>query len=549
MKSRDRKYFMCSVFALLNTPGIIWYSILAILYSALIVLIPFLTGTFVNALVYGGSPFVIFLGLSCVAFAAWLLNIWTRYMIQNIARQKELDLQFRLLAAFQSMKPEAIDRYKNGEVAMKFFRDAGMASVFLSNHYPTLLGAGTSIFFALAMVLYKNPLIALLYLIFLPLMAVILFPYTKRFRRLNHAIRTLYDKSMNGIFEFMQIFPFLKSLNAGERYANYPKARFKSFRKLNCKNDRCAVCFECINKFILFLGEYSILGVAGWFAWKKAIPVGDIVIFQMLFLSVLNAFSGLFQLLPTFESTAESIRSMNELLKSEDTEDIESGEAISSANGDISIQHVSFAYPCSERMILHDFSCHIKSGYIIAVTGVNGTGKTTFLRLLMGYLEPQSGSIMIAGKNLALLQKKSFRRRIASVFQDSLLITGSLRDNITLKNRDYTETDITEAIQLSGTDSIVKRMPNGLEHRIGCDGGGLSGGEQQKVAIARALIRKPDILIFDEVTNHLDYESRIKIRELISQMRGKTTVFLVSHDPELIALCDQEIILERKDKK
>lgn len=549
MKSRDKKYFMCSVFALLNTPGIIWYSILAILYSALIVLIPFLTGAFVNALVYGGSPFVIFLGLSCVAFAAWLLNIWTRYMIQNIARQKELDLQFRLLVAFQSMKPEAIDRYKNGEVAMKFFRDAGMASVFLSNHYPTLLGAGTSIFFALAMVLYKNPLIALLYLIFLPLMAVILFPYTKRFRRLNHAIRTLYDKSMNGIFEFMQIFPFLKSLNAGERYANYPKARFKSFRKLNCKNDRCAVCFEGINKFIMFLGEYSILGVAGWFAWKKSIPVGDIVIFQMLFLSVLNAFSGLFQLLPTFESTAESIRSMNELLKSEDTEDIESGEAISSANGDISIQHVSFAYPCSERMILHDFSCHIKSGNIIAVTGANGTGKTTFLRLLMGYLEPQSGSIMIAGKNLALLQKKSFRRRIASVFQDSLLITGSLRDNITLKNRDYTETDITEAIQLSGTDSIVKRMPNGLEHRIGCDGGGLSGGEQQKVAIARALIRKPDILIFDEVTNHLDYESRIKIRELISQMRGKTTVFLVSHDPELIALCDQEIILERKDKK
>jgi len=200
-------------------------------------------------------------------------------------------------------------------------------------------------------------------------------------------------------------------------------------------------------------------------------------------------------------------------------------------------------------MIFHDFSCHIKSGNIIAVIGANGAGKTTFLRLFMGYLEPQSGSIMIAGKNLALLQKKSFRRRIASVFQDSLLITGSLRDNITLKNRDYTETDITEAIRLSGADSIVKRMPNGLEHRIGCDGGGLSGGEQQKIAIARALIRKPDILIFDEVTNHLDYESRIKIRELISQMRGKTTVFLVSHDPELIALCDQEIILERKGKK
>ena len=140
-------------------------------------------------------------------------------------------------------------------------------------------------------------------------------------------------------------------------------------------------------------------------------------------------------------------------------------------------------------------------------------------------------------------QIKSFRQKISYVFQDSLLITGTIRDNITLKNTEYTESDISEALQLSGADQIVARMPDGLDYKIGQNGGGLSGGERQKIAIARALIRKPEILIFDEVTNHLDFESRIKIREVILSLRGKTTIFLVSHDPELLKLCDQEIKL------
>ncbi len=539
------KYDTLCVLTLLKTQGIVLYNALAILHSVLIILIPFGVGAFFNALIYQGKPFVIFSFLSCLAFAALLLNMLQKDMIQKIARRKEQDLQLQLFEAFQSLEPGATDGYKNGEVAMKFFRDANTVYTFLSNHYPMLLSASVSILFSIAMVLYKNSLLALLYLIFLLFMALALFPYIGYFRYLSHSIRSLYDKSMNGIFEFMQIFPFLKSLDAGDRYACIPRARFKSFRKMNQKNDRCSVVFESLNKCIVFLGEYSILGVAGYLAWKKSILIGDVVIFQILFLSVLNAFSGLFQLLPAFTLAAESISSMNELLKSEAVENIEYGEAIPSANGDISVKHVSFAYPNTERLIFSDFSCHIKGGSIIAVTGANGTGKTTLLRLITGYTQPQSGIIEIAGRNIAAWQKRSFRRKIASVFQDSLLLTGTIRDNITLRNKVYTEPDISEAIKLSGADTVIKRIPEGLEYRIGCDGGSLSGGERQKIAIARALIRKPDILIFDEVTNHLDYESRNNIKKLLISLKGNTTVFLVTHDPEIISLCDQIIELKK----
>lgn len=544
MKVDKIKNSLFSVLSLLNTPGIIRYSCLAVLHSALVVLIPFFSGTFIDTLVYGGETLVVFFCLVGSALVVLLLNAWARAMIHNIARQKEQDLQLSLLSAFQTMKPCAVDCYKTGEIAMKFFRDTGVVSTFLSTYYPILLGASTSIFLSLVMVFCKNSLIALLYFVFLPLMVVAFLPYTERFRRLNQTIRALCDKSMNEIFEFMHIYPFLKSMAAGERYTYIPIARFKALRNANLENDRSAVLFDSTNKFILFLGEYSVLGVAGWLAWKKNLPVGDVVIFQMLFLSVLNAFSGLFQLFPSIETIAESVRSMNELLKSKEVEDILSGAIIPSACGDISIRHLSFCYPRAERKIFDDFSYEIKGGNVIAVTGANGTGKTTFLHLIAGYIEPQSGCIIIAGKKLTEWQKKSFRSKIASVFQDSLLVTGTIRDNITLKNPNYSDTEIINALRLSGADSIVKRIPNGLDFYIGFDSTGLSGGERQKIAIARALIRRPDILIFDEVINHLDYESRMKIRELIIQMRGKMTIFLATHDPEMIKLCDQEINLQ-----
>ncbi len=139
MKYTDRKHFIFDIFTLLNTQGIMRYSVLAVLYSALLVLIPFLTGELIDTLVYGGSPFIVFFCLAGATFVALLMNIWAKNMIHNIARKKELDLQIRLLSAFQSMAPSATDDYKNGEVAMKFFRDTGMVSLFLSNHYPMLL--------------------------------------------------------------------------------------------------------------------------------------------------------------------------------------------------------------------------------------------------------------------------------------------------------------------------------------------------------------------------------------------------------------------------
>lgn len=519
------------------------YSAGVMIRVAMTTAIPLFLGVFVDSLVYGGKTLIYFFFLTSDAFLACLLDLYLRKTVIQIARNREQQLQFDMLEMFQSMKPSAVDVYRNGEITMKFYRDAGIAGSFISSIYPQFLNLVFGFVFALTAVFLKKPLIAVFFLLFLPLLFFCLWFHAARLTRTVHFTRSIYDRSINGIFEFMYIFPYLKALSADEPYFAAPKSKFKTYRKINILNDKTAMSLEYANRFILLLGEYSVLGIAGWLAWKKQLQIGDVVMFQVLFLSVLNSFSGLFMLYPNWKITQEGIDSIYELLATEQTENIECNPPIPSALADITVRDISFQYRKTSPKVFNGFSCKIPAGSVVGLTGMNGSGKTTLLKLLTGYLLPDAGSVEIGGKNLCDWQIKSFRQKISYVFQDSLLITGTIRDNITLKNAEYTESDVSEALQLSGADQIVARVPDGLDHKIGQNGGGLSGGERQKIAIARALIRKPEILIFDEVTNHLDFQSRIRIREVILSLRGKTTIFLVSHDPELLKLCDQEIKL------
>lgn len=521
------------------------YTIGVMVHVMMSTAIPFLLGMFVDSLVYGGNAQILFLFLTGDAFLAWLLNLHLQKHVIRIARNREQQLQFDMLEVFQSMKPSAVDVYRNGEITMKFYRDAGVAGSFISKIYPQFLNLLFGFVFALTAVFLKKPLIAVYFMFFLPVIFICLRSHAARLARTVHFTRAIYDRSVNGIFEFMHIFPFLKALSADRPYFSSPKSKFKAYRKINTYNDMTGLSLEYINRFILLLGEYSVLGIAGWLAWKKQLQIGDVVMFHVLFLSVLNSFSGLYMLLPNWKTTLESIDSIYELLETSETENIECNPPIQTALSDISVRHLSFRYSANSPEVFKNFSCNIKAGTLVALTGINGSGKTTLLKLLTGYLLPNEGTIEIGGRKLSEWQIKSFRRKISYVFQDSLLITGTIRDNITLKNTGYTKADIIQALRLSGADQIVARMPDGLDHKIGQDGGGLSGGERQKIAIARALIRNPDILIFDEVTNHLDYDSRIRIRDLMLSFRGKKTVIMVSHDPELVGLCDQEINLQQ----
>ena len=536
-------------FFAVKVQGGIFLTLLAVLESFFLVGVPFCSGKFIDALTSQRNQFLCFFLLISCMLAALIFSVLKKRCSVLVSRRVELGIQQKLLAEMLRLKPGYAAHFANGEIGMKFLRDAQIYSLFYRDLYPQATGLLCGFVFAIFAVFCHSWLIVVVFLVFMGWMWRTLLPFKRRFTRSVRGVRSVYDRSINQLLEFMHIYPFLKSMAAEKPFASQPRGYFSKFRSVNLVSDLIDVRFEQRSRLILFFGETCILGVAGFLTCRRILSPGDVIFIQMLFLSVMNNFASLFQLMPMRERICEAERSLRELYESHQFEDVSSGKFFPGLSGDIIAEEVTFRYPGSGNYIFENFSCRIPHGSSVALTGANGSGKTTLLKLLTGYLEPTSGQIYMGKEKLSAFSKISFRSKISYVFQDALLITGSLRDNITLKNPGFTDDDIKEALSLSGADSVIQRLPDGIEHQIGFHGSDLSGGERQKIAVARALIRKPQIMIFDEVTNHLDYVARMKIRDLIISLHGKCTVLMVTHDPELIALCDAEVCLNQKDNQ
>ena len=265
----------------------------------------------------------------------------------------------------------------------------------------------------------------------------------------------------------------------------------------------------------------------------------------MLFLAAMQSVQGIVSLLPETAALREGVDSLNEIFSHAPPR--QGGLRIDAVER-LEFRNVTFAYPgANAKPVVKDFSAAFRIGNVVALVGANGTGKTTILKLATSALEPQSGEILVNGSPMTAIDTESFRRRVGIVFQDSLLVSGTVRDNITLRDPVFTQVDIDEAIALSGLGEVVKRLPLGLDTRVGLRGQSLSGGEMQRLAIARALIRKPTILVLDEVTNHLDAEARETFGKLLRRLTPGRIVLVVSHDPALIKLCDEKIFCQIRE--
>lgn len=205
-------------------------------------------------------------------------------------------------------------------------------------------------------------------------------------------------------------------------------------------------------------------------------------------------------------------------------------------DGEIALQHVTFVH--GDRTVLQDVNMVLERGDFAAIAAPNGAGKTTILALILGLLLPDRGSVSVAGISLAELDSRILRQASGIVPQHPAIITGSVRDNILL-TREMPDESLYRAVRLSGLSSILGRLPDGLDTTVGEHGFALSGGELQRLAIARAIVHSPRLLILDEPTNHLDAEAVAGVLEGILTSPDRPTILLASHDERLIAAADR----------
>lgn len=218
-------------------------------------------------------------------------------------------------------------------------------------------------------------------------------------------------------------------------------------------------------------------------------------------------------------------------------------QVLTRLSGGIELNNVSFRYDENMPLVVDDLSLKIRPGQYVAIVGKTGCGKSTLLRLLLGFEQPQKGAIYYDGKDLERIDLRSLRRRIGVVMQNGKLFQGDIYSNIVISAPWLTQQDAWDAAELAGIADDIRKMPMGMNTIISEGSGGISGGQRQRLMIARAIAPKPKILMFDEATSALDNLTQKKVSEALGSL--KCTRIVIAHRLSTIKQCDRIIVLDR----
>lgn len=296
-----------------------------------------------------------------------------------------------------------------------------------------------------------------------------------------------------------------------------------------------------IAKVIAVVGETVILWVGTRSVLRGQLTIGTLITFHALLAYFLQPARNLLDLQPMIQTAVVAVQRLGDVMDLSPEED---SAAASDASlwGDIEFSHVSFRYGTREP-VLQDISLTIAPGEQVAFIGESGSGKTTLARLLLRFYDCESGSVRIGGRDIKEIPLRSLRGRIAYISQDTFLFSGTIRENLLFANPDATRDDIIGACRMSGASAFIEEMPLKYETRLDENGANLSGGQRQRLAIARALLRKPDILIMDEATSNLDSIAERAIEKTLASLSKRTTAIRIAHRLNTIRNCDRIYVL------
>lgn len=329
----------------------------------------------------------------------------------------------------------------------------------------------------------------------------------------------------------------IKSLKAMHRYDQMIESLGALVKRL-----RRALYVQLLTRYGLNYGidllMVLILAGSAWFAVVVAgIPIEELIVIGIFFLQVMGYISKfLKQLQNATQVEASYIRTQEMIREAEAQREVRSGTLPPPSRQDFTFAHVSFNH--GEKPILIDISMTIPASSITVLQGPSGAGKTTLIDLLIGLHKPDKGEIMIGKQPLAETDITAFRHRIGYVPQELALFHDTIRENISLSEPGIKDEDIHEALRLAGAGDFIASLPKGLDTDVGEYGGKLSGGQRQRISLARALVRKPEILILDEVTSALDPETEAAIVDNIAGLRGRYTIIAITHRPAWTRIAD-----------
>lgn len=519
--------------------------LLTLISSLATLAIPWLAGKMVSDIITPGATDqyrLVALLLALLSGIA-LLNLAVFWISGETSARMLADLRLKIYEHVQALPIGFHEMHRQGDMLALMTNEVVHLSEFLTGtltRVPTLLLTVAGAAFLMFRI---DPILALLVPLLIPAFYLILKIIGRRLRSLARSLQRAEAAVVGIAEENLGMLPAIKAFAREDLESKRYRSQVNVSLGLVVLQSRIYAALQPLITLVAASAAVLLLFIAG-----RQVQAGGMTIpelFSFLFYAALLTWpiGALANLYGQIQTTRGTIARLQQVFGQSAEPGYQASGRIDAVRGEIEYRNVSFSYPGRER-VLNGVNLHIDSGEVVALTGANGTGKSTLMALLLRFYDPSSGVIALDGLDIGDIDVRDLRRAIGVVPQRAMLFNGTIRDNIAFGLEGADDTQIETAARLAQAYQFIVELADGFETEIGDHGVRLSGGQRQRIALARALVKDPQVLIFDEATSMYDWEGESAFVETCREALHGRTIILITHRRASLALADRILCVE-----
>ena len=490
---------------------------------------------------YGGRRILTYGGVVVgLAILNILLNALVSYYTSRINLRVSNSLRAEVFELFLHTDWESLHRYHSGDLLSRINTDVTTVANSVLGWVPTLVIQSARVVASLGVILFYDPTMAVISLLSAPVSMLAAKPFLGKMRLLSAQMRDVSAEMMAFHEETLQNAQSIKAFNLVEVFVSRLYKVQEKYFDTSMSFTHTSVLNSSFLSAVGTVVSYSCLGWGAYRLWSHQIDFGTMILFIQLAGQLSGALSALIKLVPSaIEGTTSARRIMTVLeLPRENMEDRERVGAMLRRETPIELELRDLQFSYQERnLVLDSLQLEIKPNELIAIVGPSGSGKTTLFRILLGLLRPTDGTACVHSGGETVQLSPSTRALFSYVPQDNVIFSGTIADTLRLVKPEATDEELYEALRLACAESFVRKLPGGIYCTLKERGSSLSVGQNQRLAIARAILADAPILLLDEVTSALDLETEEQVLANIASMKHKTCI-LSTHRPSVLRLCN-----------
>lgn len=503
--------------------------------------------SFVASLGFGSiESQVLFLG--SITFIIWALESLFQYIYsiqwRGLAQMVEHEVRVSAYDHSQRLGLSWHEEQATGNITAILNDDVNQLERFLNDGVNQIIQVIVSTICIGFIFFYISPLIASIAVLPVPIIFLVSFLFQKKlspkYKNVRDKVGALNSSVFNNLIGIQTIKSFMTFKHEKDRVSGLSK----EYQKENIGAISISSAFVPVIRMGVLAGFLGTILIGSHMALSGTLAVGSYSVLVFLTQRFLWPFTTLGTLVDDFERSMASSQRIFDLLNTDvHIPEPKNPTKLDNLRSDILFDSISFNYPGGQTLF-HEFSMHIKNGTSVGIVGDTGSGKTTLAKLLLRLYDPVSGAIKIGDSDIKDVSIESLRNKIGVVNQETFLFDGSIRKNIAYGNKDFEDDDIIRAAEQSQCTEFISSLSDGYNTIIGERGQKLSGGQKQRLAIARAIVRQPDVLIFDEATSSVDNKTERLIQKTFMDIKQGRTMIIIAHRLSTIRNCDNIYVIK-----